>query len=398
MSQKLIVPSPSIQRLIDEGYEIEIRHQHLLVHSVPYVTEKNEIALGTIVCTDVDPKPKDHTVWFRGEMPCTAQGKPLSLVVNNSNGAQLFDDFKVQHYFSNKPSDVPDFPADHYAKVVHYVGLLSAQARVIDPNADARTGKAILSRDENPIFRYPDSASARAGIVAISQKLTKMTKIAIIGTGGTGGYILDQVAKTPVREIHLYDGDDMKRHNAFRAPGAIPLEALIKGMKKVDYYHDVYELMRSGVIPHPYNIDENTVNELAIFDFVFISVDNGPARKLISTFLVNNNIPFIDVGMGLEVIDDSLSLSGLCRVTLSTPSKHDHLSMPSRLPIDEDNADAAYISNIQVGDMNALNAILAVIKWKQYCGFYADTDQAHYLSYSVGLQSIARAEPLAVST
>ncbi|WP_318271316.1 ThiF family adenylyltransferase [Sphingobacterium cellulitidis] len=41
-------------------------------------------------------------------------------------------------------------------------------------------------------------------------------KIAIIGLGGTGAYILDMVAKTPVKEIHLFDGDSFDQHNAFR--------------------------------------------------------------------------------------------------------------------------------------------------------------------------------------
>jgi tRNA A37 threonylcarbamoyladenosine dehydratase len=34
---------------------------------------------------------------------------------------------------------------------------------------------------------------------------------------GTGSYILDLLAKVPIREIHLCDGDDFARHNAFRA-------------------------------------------------------------------------------------------------------------------------------------------------------------------------------------
>ena len=47
-----------------------------------------------------------------------------------------------------------------------------------------------------------------------------LKKIIILGLGGTGSYILDLVAKTPVKEIHLYDGDTFYQHNAFRSPGA----------------------------------------------------------------------------------------------------------------------------------------------------------------------------------
>lgn len=396
MSQKPIVHSPAIQRLIAEGYEIDIRHQHLLVHSIPYVTANREIDTGILVCTyletnGMDSKPNDHTVWFRGEMPCTAEGQPLHALVNNSNAQTLFDQFVVQHYFSNKPEGVPDFPADYYTKMVHYIDILVAQAKVIDPDADARTGRVIASSVENSVFRYPDSASARAGIVAVSQKLA-VSRIGIVGVGGTGGYILDQIVKTPVKEIHLFDGDDFKRHNAFRAPGAASLETLQRRPKKVDYFHEMYEPMRTGIVCHPYHLDENNIAELAGFDFVFVSVDDGLSRGLICKHLQNAGIPFIDVGMGLEKANGVASLFGLCRVSVSTPAKQDHLA--TRLPVADDRTDALYRSNIQVSDMNAMNAILAVIRWKQFCGFYIDHEQAHHLSFSVAMQSIARAETI----
>jgi molybdopterin/thiamine biosynthesis adenylyltransferase len=339
----------------------------------------------------MDSKPPDHTVWFKGELPCTAQGQPLHYLVNNSNAQTLFDKFVVQHYFSNKPAGVSDFPADYYVKMVHYIDLLVAQARVIDPDADARTGRVIASRVENSIFRYPDSASARAGIVAVSQKLA-MSRIGIVGVGGTGSYILDQVAKTPVKEIHLFDGADFKRHNAFRAPGAASLETLQRRLKKVDYFYEMFESMRSGIVCHPYHLDGGNVVELAGFDFVFVSVDDGLSRELICRYLQDAGIPFIDVGMGLEKAEGMTSLLGLCRVTVGTPAKQDHLA--TCLPVADDRAEALYRSNIQVADMNAMNAILAVIRWKQFCGFYVDLEQAHHLSFSVALQSIARAETL----
>jgi hypothetical protein len=54
--------------------------------------------------------------------------------------------------------------------------------------------------------------------------------------------------------------------------------------------------------------------------------------------------------------------------------------------------EALYSSNIQVADMNALNAMFAVIRWKQHFGFYTDSEQAHNLSFAIGFQSLARAE------
>jgi hypothetical protein len=42
-----------------------------------------------------------------------------------------------------------------------------------------------------------------------------------------------------------------------------------------------------------------------------------------------------------------------------------------------------YARNIQIADLNALNAILAVIKWKKLFGFYVDFEQEHHSTYTV---------------
>lgn len=392
MSQKPIVLNETVQRLIDEGYEVEVRHQHLLVSSIPYVTLQREIALGILVCkypeTDgVNSKPDDHTAWFQGETPCDSLGQPLVNVINSSNSQTLFDQFVVQHYFSNKPEGRPEFPADYFVKMTHYIDILVAQARAIQPKADARSGRVIESQAEDCIFCYPDTASVRAGIVAISQKL-EMPRIGIVGLGGTGSYILDQVVKTPVKEIHLFDGDAFKPHNAFRSPGATSIETLQKRLNKADHFSEMYGMMRRGIVSHPCYISESNVQELADFDFVFVSVDDGASRKLICDYLHNNGMPFIDVGLGLEKDEGTNSLFGLCRVTMGTSKKHDHLA--PRLPTEDDKADALYRSNIQVADMNAINAILAVIKWKQYFGFYLDHESAHNVSFSAAMLSMVR--------
>ena len=67
------------------------------------------------------------------------------------------------------------------------------------------------------MFKYVDTASSRVGIGAVTEKL-KVGPLAIVGLGGTGSYILDLVAKTPVAEIHLFDGDKLGQHNAFPLP------------------------------------------------------------------------------------------------------------------------------------------------------------------------------------
>jgi hypothetical protein len=41
---------------------------------------------------------------------------------------------------------------------------------------------------------------------------------------------------------------------------------------------------------------------------------------------------------------------------------------------------ALYSTNVQVGELNALAAVLAVLRWKRYLGFYLDQrDEQHTL-------------------
>ena len=67
-------------------------------------------------------------------------------------------------------------------------------------------------------FEFADTASARQQTTDLAMKLQD-EKVAIVGVGGTGSFVLDFVAKTWVKEIHLFDDDEFLQHNAFRAPG-----------------------------------------------------------------------------------------------------------------------------------------------------------------------------------
>lgn len=215
----------------------------------------------------------------------------------------------------------------------------------------------------------------------VSERLAQ-DRIAIVGLGGTGSFVLDQVAKTPVREIHLFDGKDFEVHNAFRSPGGPSADSF--GQKKVEHYARMYAPMRRGVIPHPTNVTQDNVELLRQFDFVFVCVDKGPARKLICEFLISSDIPFVDCGMDLSLSSEQ-QIYGTCRVTVCTPDKSDHFW--DRVPVMEESGDGLYDQNIQVSDANALNAILAVMRWKQQLGFYAKTHDSHQMEFM--LQNMA---------
>jgi hypothetical protein len=380
-----------MQQLIDEGFEAEVRQQYLLVHSVPYVAPGGVVKHATLACKyvvnagQVQP-PDNHQVWFTGEQPCKPDGSVLSSIGCNVQSFELFPGFTVQRQFSNKPEGASGF-SDYTSKMKHYIALLSDQARALDLKVDARTRRVIESTAEDSVFRYEDTASTRAEITAISARLT-LPKIAIVGLGGTGAYILDQVAKTPVKEVHLFDGDRFLQHNAFRGPGAASLDELRQRPFKVTYWKNRYDPMRRELVEHPYHLTEANITELAGFAFVFVCVDSGPARRLICMYLKVQGIPFVDTGIDVQAIRENNSLVGQVRFTLATRGQYNHLEQ--YLPIGEDAEDAAYRQNIQVSDLNAIAAQHAVIQWKQFCGFYQDDFHSHQGVYTVSAQSLTR--------
>lgn len=381
MSAPLIARSPDLTRLVNEGFDIEIRANHLLVHDVPYVNEQKQVALGTLVSDlslagDVTTKPQNHVAMFTGGHPCDTNGNRISSIVHASNRQDFGSGVVIDHSFSNKP---PEGYADYYEKVTTYVAIISGPAACISPDATARTFKVRPGELAEGPFEYLDTASSRAGIAEVSSKL-EQERVVIIGLGGTGAYTLDLVAKTPVRRIDLYDGDRLLQHNAFRGPGAPSAAELQLKPFKVDYWKSVYMKMKRGVIAHPHHVDGSNVDELAGANVVFICMDAGPAKREIIEGLERLGLAFIDVGMGLELVDGAIL--GQVRVTTSTPDKRDHV-WNGRIAMSADDEDDLYSRNIQVADLNALNAALAVGRWKRMSGFYLDLENEHHSVYAV---------------
>jgi len=154
----------------------------------------------------------------------------------------------VNHQFSSKPVVIGAFP-NYYDKMTAYANILTSHAEALEPGVKAQTFPPIPTSEDESIFQYLDTATSRAGIGAINAKL-ELGKVAIVGVGGTGAYVLDLVSKTPVKEIHLFDGDFFLNHNAFRAPGAASLEELNARPKKVAYLKERYSKMHRGIVSH----------------------------------------------------------------------------------------------------------------------------------------------------
>ncbi|WP_392476191.1 ThiF family adenylyltransferase [Nostoc sp. C110] len=381
MSQQLISRSIDLKRLQDEGFDLEINSGYLLVKNIPYLNSNREIKYGMLVSEltlagDVTTKPSTHVIEFGGDHPCHKDGTEITQIKHASTRKQLTQGVEVQHTFSSKP---PQGYSNYYEKLTTYIAIISSPAQAIDPAVTAKNFSVIQSEEGESPFCYHDTASSRAGINLISQKLA-LEDVAIIGLGGTGTYVLDLVAKTPVKRVHLFDGDKLFQHNAFRSPGAPSIDELREIPYKVIYFKELYSKMHQGIVPHAFYIeDEISVNYLKEMKFVFLCLDRGTAKKLIIEKLEEFGIPFIDVGIGVNLVDESLG--GILRVTTSTIEQREHIN--KRVSFSDNNGNNDYAQNIQIADLNALNAALAVIKWKKIFGFYRDFNGEHNTTYTI---------------
>src|ERR1022692_536674 len=352
MSQKPISRSADLTRLRNEGYDLEIRSDHLLVADVPYVAAGRIVKRGILVMPlklagDVTVRPENHVAHFIGEFPCRADGAQITTIGNPGNGRnKLGEGVEIDHTFSAKPMP-SGFYENYYDKVTQYVTLLSGYAQKIEPGATAKAFRPVAAAaEEETVFKYIDTASPRAEIGAVTAKLATVKKVAIVGLGGTGSYVLDFVAKTPEGEIHLFDGDEFLQHNAFRSPGAPSLDELVAKPKKAAYFKGIYDKMRNGILVHEAHIGPENVDELRDMSFVFMCLE-GPAKKLIVEKLEEFGIAFIDVGMGVYLSDGSL---GILRATTRTPAQRGHVR--KRISFSDDTDRNEYDVNIQIADLN----------------------------------------------
>jgi hypothetical protein len=129
--------------------------------------------------------------------------------------------------------------------------------------------------------------------------------------------------------------------------------------------------MHTGIKAHTKYVTLENVFELKDFSYVFISIDKNEVRYNLTKAFLKMGVTFIDVGIGVNKVDDCLN--GAVRVTVGSSEKSDHLD--SRIGAFE--SDENEYNNIQIAELNCLNAMFAVVKWKKLSGFYQDIKHEH---------------------
>lgn len=372
-----------LQRLVAKGYAVAVDGGYLIVRDIPYLDAEKRLQWGGIVAKLVfvdkqTVKQDDHQIFFAGAVPHGLDGKPIPNLGGGPTTLPLGEgskDIVVQRSFSNKPKDTGKF-ADFFEKIESYVGIISGPAMCLH-GADPYTFRAVEKMSQSP-FKFHDTLTSRAEITDLSAKFADDV-VAVIGLGGTGAYVLDFLVKTPVREIRAFDADLFHVHNTFRSPGKLEEREL--GQPKAEVYRSRYENFRDGLSVEKKLIDGSSIEELNGVTFAFVCVDKGPARAGIFDLLISKTIPFIDVGMGLD--RRKRFLNGMLRTTYYSAEQGQKIRDMGLAELSDD-PDDLYRTNIQTSELNALNACLAVIMFKQLRGFYQREIPYFHLLFEVG--------------
>lgn len=377
-------PDDPFARLVADGYDMVLENGHLVVRRLPYLAPSGLRRDGRLVLPvnttgGVVADATDHRIWFAGDEPRDERGTVLA-----GSDPHGFGNGETANYLlSFKPPSGAYQSLDE--KIRTYARILRDAARETDSSVTDTPGGSLQVVPDDLPFVYSDTNTTRAGLTNLNNLFRGHT-IAIVGLGGTGSYILDQVAKTWVDRIILIDGDEFENHNAFRAPGAAAHDVVLAKPNKAVHFAGEYSRMHTGITAHPVDLTFDNLDLLNGATFVFLAAADGEARPEIMRWLGEHEVPFIDVGMSFR--QGTGGLTGMAKVAAYLPGEDAPLPTAPPKPPGEDD----YTSNVQVAELNAINANLAVIRWKRHLGFYATHESTNLTMFKLYLNELRNGE------
>ena len=382
MYRKLASLNPDLKRLQEKGFAVAIDSEHLIVRDIPYLDAAGHLSWGALVTklVFIDQQhvaQENHQVLFAGGDPHEIDGTPIRNIGNRPHQLPLStacSDVVIERSFSNKPASGKF--ADFFEKVESYVAIISGPA-MAKHDATPYSFREVAEAEVDSVFKFHDTLTSRAEIADLAA-LFEDDIVALFGLGGSGAYLLDFLIKTPLKEIRGFDGDEFHVHTAYRSPGRLDPNEF--GVKKAQVYQARYENFRHGLVLAPEYITQAGDANLDGVTFAFVCVDKGPSRAAIFDILIARGIPFIDVGMGLQ--RQGVPLSGMIRTTYFAPETAQGVR-DQKLVEEGDAPDDLYKANIQISELNAMNAAVAIMLFKQLRGFYARNNTSYHLLFGI---------------
>lgn len=376
--------NPFVRDLHELGYDADFVGGHFVLYGLPYLDQAGTLQYGDLFspivlgADDAIMPGGTHQVWWRGGRPHGPGGAELGVGAADSV-VTIVEGLTSDLAFSLKLLDA-NYQARNYdsfqEKIQTYLDVIVRPAMAAYPDATPLRGIERRAKEQDSPLRWPDTMSANYGINDVADRL-RGKKVAIVGLGGTGSCILDFIARTHLENITLFDDDKIHVHTLFRIPGFIGRNAI--GKSKVEALAQHYDAWHAGITPVPERVIAGNVDRLRGLDFVFVSVDDGPSRRFLIDWMSSEDIPYVDCGMGLNRSFGG-TLNGVVRITGADRGAYDRTVDTPYLPT-VNPKDAEYRKQAQIIELNALNAALAVVRFKQHFGLYERIDDAAWYTF-----------------
>ena len=396
MSSSPIDRSPDLRALRQAGYALELRGGYLVVKNIPYLRTADGVLDTASLVTSlgltpdgVTGSPSDHTVWWTGSVPYNTDGESMADYLSCGTwdeGLDLGEELTAYMQWSRKPliGGRMESYKTYEEKIRTYIDEVGNHAEALHPGA-LETAKS----GEDPIvemvtrFNYINTGTYRYGVKGVERPIEDEI-VAVIGVGGTGSYLVDVLAKTNVKELHLFDDDKLEQHNAFRLAGAAHVDEIGGAQTKVAWHKLRYSAIREqGVFAHESRLHADSTDTLRRFTTVFIAVDDLPCRRALQQACNELGVFHVSVGLAVEIEgEDSNQLGGMVKVETGFIPALPKPRPTETTPLGQE-AVQAY-GNVQTAELNMLGAALAITEWKAKRDVYrnerSDFDSVLYSS------------------
>ncbi len=164
--------------------------------------------------------------------------------------------------------------------------------------------------------QYDDIYVLQNEVLYNQQCKIKDTSVCIAGLGGVGSILCEILSHFGVREFTIIDHDIIELTNITRLVGSNVCD--IKKKKTEVARQNIQKICnnQATIKTFDHKICEDTYEEIfgnLNVDFMFGSVDNLLARQYLNKFAIKNKVPYIDVGIGMQLSENKITmLRGQC--------------------------------------------------------------------------------------
>ena len=168
-------------------------------------------------------------------------------------------------------------------------------------------GDDIVFWSDQPESGIPPFAERHAQLFGPgTTTLLRRLRIAVVGCSGTGSPVIEQLARLGVGELVLVDPDHVEERNLNRILGATAEDAAHERLK-VDVIERSIDRVGLGTKVHKFatNLqDHEALRTVAASDLVIGCMDRLSGRHVLARLARYYILPYIDVGVKLEALED----------------------------------------------------------------------------------------------